>query len=108
MSGARTKIFHEPENGYPELEEIGRESGQHSHRTKLPVIPDLRFEYSYLKSIQHFVEVEGLDEQGGWTQTKRAERFDQSFEVIKVQWGRVLWVTVRDQVISPLVQGALW
>lgn len=133
MSGARAKIFHEPDNAYPEFEEIGREIGQHSHRTKLPVIPDLRFEYSYLKSIQHFVEVEVVEEQGGRTQTKRAERFDQSsdgegrfteeqgliatdsnllkntpHEVIKIQLRSVLWVTMRDQVISPLVQGALW
>ncbi len=133
MSGTRARIFHEPEDAYPELEEIGREPEQHSHRTKLPVIPDLRFEYSYLKRIQHFVEVEGVEEQGGRTQTKRVERFDQSFldnerkgryaeeqeliasgsnfsprEVVKVQWRRVLWVTMRDQVISPLVQGALW
>ena len=29
-------------------------------------------------------------------------------EVIEVQWGKVLWVTTRDQLLSPLIQGALW
>ena len=29
-------------------------------------------------------------------------------EVITVEWGKVLWITTRDQVISPLLQGALW
>lgn len=143
MSGVDAKNSHEP---YPEFDEIVREPSRH---TKLPVIPDLRFEYSYLKSIQQFIEVERLDG-GRRSQKKQAERFDQSFlegydtlddapqsykankkdggyaeghelvgsdssgikssphEVIKVQWKNVLWVTMRDQVISPLVQGALW
>lgn len=29
-------------------------------------------------------------------------------EVIRVQWKKILWVTLRDQVLSPLAQGALW
>jgi hypothetical protein len=29
-------------------------------------------------------------------------------EIIHVQWKKVIWITIRDQVISPLVQGALW
>lgn len=49
------------------------------HRPNLPPLPDLRFEQSYLASIQH------------------AE-----------SWQRVLWITVRDQVLLPLVQGTLW
>ncbi|KAL1995289.1 hypothetical protein VTN49DRAFT_1476 [Thermomyces lanuginosus] len=48
-------------------------------RPNLPPLPDLRFEQSYLASIQH------------------AE-----------SWQRVLWITVRDQVLLPLVQGTLW
>lgn len=48
-------------------------------RRNLPPLPDLRFEQSYLASL------------------KDAET-----------WGRVAWITVRDQVILPLVQGTLW
>lgn len=45
----------------------------------LPPLPDLRFEQSYLASL------------------KDADT-----------WGRVAWITIRDQVILPLVQGTLW
>lgn len=48
-------------------------------RTNLPPLPDLRFEQSYLASIS------------------RAES----------RW-MVAWITVRDQVMLPLIQGTLW
>ncbi|MCJ1275583.1 hypothetical protein MMC21_003386 [Puttea exsequens] len=48
-------------------------------RANLPPLPDLRFEQSYLASIEH-------------AETR----------------GRVAWITMRDQVIFPLVQGTLW
>ncbi|KAL9130295.1 MAG: hypothetical protein Q9175_007060 [Cornicularia normoerica] len=48
-------------------------------RTNLPPLPDLRFEQSYLASLQ------GVD-----------------------TWYGIAWVTGRDQVLLPLVQGALW
>ncbi|KAA8643093.1 hypothetical protein EYZ11_006174 [Aspergillus tanneri] len=50
-----------------------------SRRHNLPPLPDLRFEQSYLASIR------GAD-----------------------TWGRVAWITVRDQVLLPLIQGTLW
>ncbi|KAJ5182747.1 hypothetical protein N7492_000363 [Penicillium capsulatum] len=48
-------------------------------RQNLPPLPDLRFEQSYLASI------------------KDANT-----------WGRVAWITVRDQVILPFLQGTIW
>ncbi|OJJ48854.1 hypothetical protein ASPZODRAFT_111051 [Penicilliopsis zonata CBS 506.65] len=48
-------------------------------RHNLPPLPDLRFEQSYLASLK------GAD-----------------------TWGRVAWITFRDQVLLPLVQGTLW
>ena len=48
-------------------------------RTNLPPLPDLRFEQSYLASLQ------GAD-----------------------TWWRVAWITGRDQVLLPLAQGTLW
>jgi hypothetical protein len=51
---------------------------ERSRRATLPPLPDLRFEQSYLKSI------EGRDRLG------------------------VAWVTMRDQVVLPLVQGMMW
>ncbi|KAL4883291.1 hypothetical protein BJY04DRAFT_185281 [Aspergillus karnatakaensis] len=50
-----------------------------ARRHTLPPLPDLRFEQSYLASIR------GAD-----------------------TWGRVAWITVRDQVLLPLFQGTLW
>ncbi|KAF6764286.1 hypothetical protein DFP72DRAFT_1059283 [Ephemerocybe angulata] len=102
-------------------------------------IPDLRFEYSYMRSLQSFVKItrtevyepsrkpvpleddsdegsyEKLDfdsETGqpgeGEVGRNAAATTVSSTEVIEVQWGKVLWITTRDQVISPLIQGALW
>ncbi|KAF4783584.1 hypothetical protein HER10_EVM0011488 [Colletotrichum scovillei] len=46
---------------------------------KLPPMPDLRFEQSYLNSIS------------------KADT-----------WGRVAWITARDQVMMPLIQGVVY
>lgn len=54
------------------------------HLPSLPPIPDLRFEYSYLRRIEPY-------HQGSET-----------------QWGRIVWATILDQVISPMLQGAIW
>lgn len=118
--------------------------GHHAHTPVplLPVIPDLRFESSYVRSVRRYIDVE----RGGPTSTTDsadadllthaliAEEYDQldaasnsdgqdtknssegtgaavrpgPSEIIRVQWGSVIWVTLRDQLISPLVQGALW
>ncbi|KAF1811721.1 DUF1770-domain-containing protein [Eremomyces bilateralis CBS 781.70] len=48
-------------------------------RSTLPPLPDLRFEQSYLKSLQE----------------------------AETGWG-VAWITIRDQVFLPLFQGTLW
>ncbi|KAL2219842.1 hypothetical protein M432DRAFT_606776 [Thermoascus aurantiacus ATCC 26904] len=50
-----------------------------SRRRNLPPLPDLRFEQSYLASL------------------RGAE-----------SWGRIAWITIRDQVLLPLIQGTLW
>ena len=50
------------------------------HSPKPTLIPDLRFEPTYLAKL----------------------------EVADPGWQSVVWVTVRDQVLSPLIQGALW
>ncbi|KAI0078334.1 hypothetical protein K474DRAFT_1558678, partial [Panus rudis PR-1116 ss-1] len=91
-------------------------------RRRIAVVPELRFEQSYLRSIRPFVHVEHIghhlqpqphiDEKG--KQREKPEEVEHSEVVvvheddIRVQWDKVLWVTTRDQVISPLIQGALW
>ena len=98
------------------------------HRPRLPVIPDLRFEYSYLRSIQPYFKVqrivpetrqdidtglgegyESVDAHSDKGKEKEGEQLQVvRSETIEVQWGKIIWVTTRDQVISPLLQGALW
>lgn len=92
----------------------------HEDRPRLPDIPDLRFEYSYVRSVRRFVQVERVSqpqsaEQEEYEAVDAAQRQETSgevslrpSEVITVQWGKVFWVTFRDQVISPFVQGTLW
>lgn len=117
-----------------------RHQHQTQHKSKLPVIPDLRFEYSYLRSIRPYVHVETLGNDDSVSSRQRrhssVEELLEDYEklelrdnavvtekqstsvaqspspgpkeLVHVQWKKVLWVTTRDQVISPLLQGALW
>lgn len=89
-----------------------------SERRRIPPVPDLRFEYSYTRSVSQYVHVDRVpppsSEKGKEKATDGDEEQDSSAvavgagELVRVDWGRVIWITTRDQVISPLVQGALW
>ncbi|CAA7267287.1 unnamed protein product [Cyclocybe aegerita] len=141
MASAAQVAFHHPNHVRTDNDDAHR---HHHARPRLPVIPDLRFEYSYLRSIQPFIEVQrvssspqetkqsrsteielidkalldqgyealdtslGMDEKDAGSVQGQAAVVQAPREVITVQWGKVFWATMRDQVISPLVQGALW
>ncbi|KAI3614088.1 hypothetical protein WG66_010820 [Moniliophthora roreri] len=106
-------VLHEHKHQYPDSHR------RHKHQPRFPTIPDLRFERSYLKSIQpyvnfhrtgesevlshSFVDVEADDEDKDEEKPSPGPS-----EVIDIQWGHVFWVTTRDQVLSPLLQGTLW
>jgi len=113
-----------------------------SHRARLPVIPDLRFEPSYLRSIRPYVHIRGSVDPSVQSQKGKDTDLEEMFtgkevekvktkgkeketvtpkpqleisalstassEVLHIQWGSVVWITTRDQIISPLLQGALW
>ena len=64
----------------------------------LPVIPDLRFEYSYLKSISQCIRTRLVN---GGDPNK-----DGHLEVQSINWRRIAWITTRDQLLSPFLQGA--
>lgn len=115
-----------PNDGYP--------AQKLNSYSRLPVIPDLRFEHSYLRSVQPYVQIERstsasvltdvhsidpaheyerINIPGDQKETEENDKilFSTPFlasEIIRVQWGKVIWITVRDQVVSPLLQGALW
>ncbi|KAG9093200.1 hypothetical protein FS749_014861 [Ceratobasidium sp. UAMH 11750] len=99
----------------------------------LPIraLPDLRFEQSYLLSLKPFVHIRseessssnsgarGTVEKPVVEDTALAEPLGLDIAAHsagvsrygvpeRVEWGEIAWVTVRDQIISPLLQGALW
>ncbi|TFK84379.1 hypothetical protein K466DRAFT_496699 [Polyporus arcularius HHB13444] len=89
-----------------------------SERRRIPPVPDLRFEYSYTRSISPYVHVERVPAPPSGKGKEKAVDGEEeqdplaaavsSGEVIRVDWGQVIWITTKDQIISPLVQGALW
>ena len=96
-----------------------------AERRRVPPVPDLRFEYSYTRSVAQYVHVDtvptptsisgkgkekagGGGEDGPGSEDRALAEHRGAGEVVRVEWGRVLWITTRDQVLSPLLQGALW
>ncbi|KAF5379024.1 hypothetical protein D9615_006071 [Tricholomella constricta] len=105
-------VLHQPTHHH--LRHAG-EHDAHPHQARLPAIPDLRFEHSYLRSIQRYVTIHRrqpsdsvLGEKEESLRQLSTTSSNISSEVIDIQWGRVAWITTRDQIISPLLQGALW
>ncbi|KAJ1030494.1 hypothetical protein NDA16_001403 [Ustilago loliicola] len=102
--------------------------------SKLPTLPDLRFEQSYLATIRNFLHEEqppssSQDESSEFNEKQdltdeKDEDHHHKIEVtrsnadkkyhelwlgnLRVEWFPILYVTVRDQLLSPLVQGAVW
>ncbi|ORY32225.1 hypothetical protein BCR39DRAFT_41625 [Naematelia encephala] len=102
----------------------GKREARKRVRGAMPPLPDLRFEQSYLLSIRPFLkprpnaataaEKGPVPAEGAHTETKSLVASSDDDKVfhwgrqVDVDWGMVSWVTLRDQVLSPLVQGALW
>ncbi|KAJ7054070.1 hypothetical protein C8F01DRAFT_922601, partial [Mycena amicta] len=61
-----------------------------------------RFEYGFLKSVQPYFRLVP------WKGKEKEPSRMQPSEQLEIQWLQVGWVTLRDQVLSPLAQGALW
>ncbi|EST09751.1 hypothetical protein PSEUBRA_000133 [Kalmanozyma brasiliensis GHG001] len=102
--------------------------------SKLPTLPDLRFEQSYLATIRGFLHEEHpskssdasefVEEKHGLktddkskedhhhkiaiTHSKAKDEHELWLGNLRVEWFPILYVTVRDQLLSPLVQGAVW
>ncbi|KAG9024233.1 hypothetical protein FRB95_011754 [Tulasnella sp. JGI-2019a] len=107
---------------YPD--EVPTTSGPSSSRPggalHVPRIPELRFEQSYLLSIKPFIHQGGHRErQAAETETEHHEATralvkegvldDSLYGVpLHIDWQGVAWVTLRDQFLSPIVQGAVW
>ncbi|OJA21573.1 hypothetical protein AZE42_04121 [Rhizopogon vesiculosus] len=94
----------------------GLEAG---HRIRLP-IPDIRFEQTYLSRVLTCLHVEKVTGRAG--DATSPSSIDDPFtaaahvsplitssqQITRIDWGKLAWITVRDQVIMPLLQGMLW
>ncbi|KAF8137472.1 hypothetical protein EV363DRAFT_1254274 [Boletus edulis] len=107
---------------YPFHPDIEHEES--STRKRLP-IPDLRFEQVYLKRIQDCIHIEPVarnvkekgreqpaevdtDDSEFATVTHATPLINSSQQVVRVDWGKIAYITLRDQVMMPLLQGMLW
>lgn len=96
-----------PESPHERLDRRN-ELGVPRHRA-MPPLPDLRFEKTYIKSIRPYIHAEYPDGRSDRPYNKTASVEGRAVvEVIRIDWGRVLWITIRDQIFSPFLQGAVW
>ncbi|KAF8526522.1 hypothetical protein BU17DRAFT_62016 [Hysterangium stoloniferum] len=74
-------------------------------------IPDLRFEQSYLRSLRRFIHFEDVkpqeDKEGKSVRSAEAAGSGPYGVPLVIDWGWVLYVTARDQILSPFAQGAV-
>ena len=66
---------------------------------------DLRFEQTYLKSIAPHVR---LTTPASDENEKRRDLVHQQDRQLDIEWGKVIWITTRDQVFAPMFQGMIW
>ncbi|KAI0760140.1 hypothetical protein C8Q74DRAFT_1319366 [Fomes fomentarius] len=106
-------MIHASEEAEDKYSRIAVERGR-----RIPPVPDLRFEYSYLRGVSQYVSLERVSAKTGASEKGKEKAVEgeeaaetlvaEGRDVVHIRWGPVLWVTTRDQVISPLLQGALW
>ncbi|CAE6405641.1 unnamed protein product [Rhizoctonia solani] len=104
---------------------------QPSNPLPLRTLPDLRFEQAYLLALKPFVHIRANEPANERSKTRgsveepavesAALAEPVGFDIVtrgagvskygtpeRIEWGKIAWVTIRDQVISPLVQGTVW
>ncbi|CAE6451787.1 unnamed protein product [Rhizoctonia solani] len=124
---------HLPEFGWKPQPRTRGEAVYEEHSGPLPIksFPDLRFEQAYLLALKPFVHIQA-DEPANEKSKSQASVGEPTVEAAalagpvgidiltrgagvsrygtpeRIEWGKIAWVTIRDQVISPLVQGTVW
>ncbi|KZV85426.1 hypothetical protein EXIGLDRAFT_726128 [Exidia glandulosa HHB12029] len=90
------------------------ESARHPHATAPSIpLPDLRFEQTFLRSATKYVDSgaelddheASLTEEAALVQTARSSHELDLFR--DIQWGALLWMSLRDQVIAQYLQGTV-
>ncbi|KAJ7472301.1 hypothetical protein B0H11DRAFT_1867031 [Mycena galericulata] len=100
MSANPPFVVHDPKHIDPQTE--------HPRRTALTSVPDLRFEYGFLKSVRPYFRLRASDLKGKGKERETSDEMTAPDDVLEIQWRDIAWVTTRDQILSPLAQGALW
>ncbi|KAH7925079.1 hypothetical protein BV22DRAFT_1129278 [Leucogyrophana mollusca] len=105
----------------------GRLDSAPAPRKRLP-IPDVRPEQVYLSRIRSCLHIEPRpssveekekigpvapvledEERAAYTAaTHVSPLVDSSQQITRIDWGKLSWITVRDHVIMPLLQGIVW
>ncbi|KAK7052288.1 hypothetical protein R3P38DRAFT_2859547 [Favolaschia claudopus] len=94
-------VAHDPKHIEPQRDE--------PRRAAVHTVPDLRFEYGFLKSIRPHFSLQRPDFKGkGKEKETDTDVATGPVDRLDIQWLNVVWITTRDQVLSPLAQGALW
>ncbi|KAI0806233.1 hypothetical protein BC629DRAFT_1486393 [Irpex lacteus] len=79
------------------------------HRRGIPPLPDLSFERTYIKSIKrHIHHSDSNILEGDSDHTELVTLHRREAESVRLDWGKVALVTVRDQMLMPFLQGAIW
>ncbi|KAI0683858.1 hypothetical protein BC835DRAFT_1422879 [Cytidiella melzeri] len=79
------------------------------HKRGMPAVPDLSFERTYIKSIKPYIHMKVSETHAdGDGQTTELLTRTKEAEVLRIDWGMILWVTFRDQLLPPFLQGAAW
>jgi hypothetical protein len=77
----------------------------YTHISKPSLGIDLRFEQTYLKSIAPYVR---LATPASDENEKRGDLAHLQGQRLDIKWGRVIWITTRDQLLAPMFQGIAW
>jgi len=102
-SSNRRKVMVTPHVGHTKHHVSTNTSRRHISNPTLGI--DLRFEQTYLKTIAPHVRLTtpapDKNEKYGDLVHPQSKRLD-------IKWGKVIWITARDQVLAPMFQGMIW
>ncbi|KAG0140982.1 hypothetical protein CROQUDRAFT_664429 [Cronartium quercuum f. sp. fusiforme G11] len=115
------KAVHQPTSPSAEscFSSCAHESQSAGRLFPLFAIPDLRYEQGYLMSLRPFFYLQRKAINFDSSQPRNqltydlpsTENIDNMFYLgrnFRVKWPLVIWVTLRDQMLYPMMQGCLW
>ncbi|EIN08180.1 hypothetical protein PUNSTDRAFT_120636 [Punctularia strigosozonata HHB-11173 SS5] len=95
----------------PHLRPKERNHRRRSSSLKLLAIPDMRFEATYLRNIRPYLHLPEPSSHGASIHSSGDEKrleglhHDEPHHEVRIEWGKVAWVTTRDYILSPMMWG---